>query len=75
MTGYGAGAVEGPTARLTVGKRISDKVYITFSRSINTAGNDLIVLLEYDQSAKLSWVLSRNEDGTYALDARVRHVF
>ncbi len=64
-----------PTARLTVGKRLSDKVYITFSRSIYTAGNDLIVLLEYDQSAKLSWVLSRNEDGTYALDARVRHVF
>ena len=45
------------------------------SRSINTAGNDLIVLIEYDQSAKLSWVLSRNEDNTYALDVRVRHVF
>jgi hypothetical protein len=64
-----------PTARLTVGKRISDKVYITLSRSINTAGNDLIVLIEYDQSQKLSWVLSRNEDNTYALDVRVRHVF
>jgi autotransporter translocation and assembly factor TamB len=64
-----------PTARLTVGKRISDKVYLTFSRSINTPGNDLVVLLEYDQNSRLSWVLSRNEDGTYALDARVRHVF
>jgi hypothetical protein len=64
-----------PTARLTVGKRISEKVYLTFSRTINTPGNDLVVLLEYDQNPRLSWVLSRNEDGTYALDARVRHVF
>jgi translocation and assembly module TamB len=64
-----------PTARLTVGKRISDKVYLTFSRSINMPGNDLVVLLEYDQSPRLSWIVSRNEDGTYALDARVRHTF
>jgi translocation and assembly module TamB len=65
-----------PTAMLTVGKRISDKVYLTFSRSVNTAGGGTqVVLLEYDQSARLSWIFSRNEDGTYALDVRVRHVF
>ena len=64
------------TARLTVGKRISDKVYLTFSRSLNTAGGGTqVILLEYDQSARLSWIVSRNEDGTYALDVRVRHVF
>ena len=33
------------------------------------------MLLEYDQSDRLSWILSRNEDRTYALDVRVRHVF
>ena len=65
-----------PTARLTVGKRISDKIYLTYSRSLNTPGGaDQVILLEYDQSEKLSWILSRNEDGTYALDVRVRHVF
>jgi hypothetical protein len=63
-------------ARLTVGKRISDKVYLTFSRSLNTAGGGTqVILLEYDQSQRLSWIVSRNEDGTYALDVRVRHVF
>jgi translocation and assembly module TamB len=63
-------------ARLTVGKRISDKVYLTFSRSLNTAGGGTqVILLEYNQSARLSWIVSRNEDGTYALDVRVRHVF
>jgi autotransporter translocation and assembly factor TamB len=64
-----------PTARLTVGKRISDKVYLTFSRSLNTPGGDQVLLLEYDQNERLSWVFSRNEDRTYALDVRVRHVF
>ncbi|HEX7486250.1 MAG TPA: translocation/assembly module TamB domain-containing protein, partial [Vicinamibacterales bacterium] len=65
-----------PTARLTVGKRISNKVYLTFSRSLNTPGGaDQVILLEYDQNDRLSWIFSRNEDGTYALDVRVRHVF
>jgi translocation and assembly module TamB len=65
-----------PTARLTIGKRVSDRVYLTFSRSLGTAINDQIVLLEYEESDRLSWILSRNEDQrTYALDFRVRHTF
>ena len=65
-----------PTARLTIGKRISDRVYLTFSRSLGTTINDQIVLLEYEESDRLSWILSRNEDTqTYALEFRVRHVF
>jgi hypothetical protein len=36
---------------------------------------DLLILLEYDQSDRLSWVLSQNEDRTYAIDFRVRHAF
>jgi hypothetical protein len=64
-----------PTARLTIGKRISDRVYVTYSRSLSTAINDQIILLEYDQGDRLSWVLSQNEDRTYALELRVRHTF
>jgi autotransporter translocation and assembly factor TamB len=65
-----------PTARLTIGKRISDRVYLTFSRSLGTISNDQIVLLEIDGSDRVSWILSRNEDSqTYALEFRVRHVF
>jgi hypothetical protein len=65
-----------PTARVTMGKRISSKVYLTFSRSLNTPGGaDQLILLEYDQNDRISWIFSRNEDGTYALDVRVRHVF
>jgi len=65
-----------PTARLTIGKRISDRMYLTFSRSLNSVQNDQIVLLEYDESDRVSWILSRNEDSqSYALEFRVRHVF
>jgi translocation and assembly module TamB len=64
-----------PSARVTIGKRISDRVYLTFSRSLSTTLNDQILLLEYDESDRLSWILSRNEDQTYAIEVRVRHTF
>jgi len=63
------------TARLTIGKRLSDRAYITWSKSLDASSRDFIILVEYDQSARLSWILSRNEDETYALEVRVRHVF
>ena len=63
------------SARVTIGKRISDRAYLTYSRSLNSALNDQILLLEYDQSDRMSWILSRNEDQTYAIEVRVRHVF
>lgn len=62
-------------ARLTIGTRISDRVYLTFSRSLTSATRDQVVLLEYDQTDHLSWVATQNEDKTYALEVRVRHVF
>jgi hypothetical protein len=62
-------------ARLTIGKRISDRAYLTFSRSLATSISDQILLLEYDATERLSWILSRNEDQTYALEFRVRRAF
>lgn len=66
-----------PSARVTLGKRISSKVYLTYSRTVGGGGinQEEIVLVEYEQSDRISWVLSRNEDRTFALDFRVRYVF
>ena len=50
-------------------------MYLTYSRSIASTTQDQIILIEFDQSDRMSWILSRNEDRTYALDVRVRHVF
>ena len=65
-----------PGARVTVGQRISRRVYLTYSRSLDNTSLDYdILLLEYSQSDRVSWVLSRNQDGTFALDFRVRYRF
>ncbi|HEY6506616.1 MAG TPA: translocation/assembly module TamB domain-containing protein, partial [Vicinamibacterales bacterium] len=64
-----------PAARVTIGKRLSDRVYLTYSRSMSSSTHNQIILLEYDQTDKFSWILSRNEDRTYALDVRVRTTF
>jgi hypothetical protein len=65
-----------PAMRLTVLKRLSERLYLTYSRSLSSsATRNEIILLEFDQTDQLSWILSRNEDGTYALDWRVRKVF
>ena len=65
-----------PTARLIIGKRISDRVFLTFSRSFGTTINDQVVLLEVEATDRLSWLLSRNEDTqTYAVEFRVSRSF
>jgi hypothetical protein len=64
-----------PGARVTLGKRVSERVFLTYSRALNTTGQYDIILLEYEESDRISWVLSRNEDRTFALDFRIRHVF
>ena len=64
-----------PSARVTIGKRISDRVYLTYARSLSSSTRDEIILLEYDQTERLAWVLSQNEDRTYALEVRKRHAF
>jgi translocation and assembly module TamB len=64
-----------PGARLTIGKRLSDRIYLTYSRSLSSSQRNQIVLLEYDQTDRFSWIMSRNEDSTYALELRVRRTF
>jgi hypothetical protein len=64
-----------PAARVTIGKRISDRVYLTYARSLSSSTRDEIILLEFDQTDRLAWVLSQNEDRTYALEVRKRHTF
>ena len=64
-----------PAARVTIGKRLSDRIYLTYARSLSSSTRDEIILLEYDQSDSLAWVLSQNEDGTYALEVRKRLTF
>ena len=51
-----------------------DKLY-SVEEVIGSSFNDQLLLLEYDESDRLSWILSRNENETYSLEVRVRHTF
>ena len=64
-----------PSARITIGKRISDRIYLTYARSLSSSESAEIILVEFDQSDSLAWVLSQNEDRTYTLEFRKRHTF
>lgn len=63
-----------PSARIVFGRRISDRVYVTYSRTLSGAQNE-VILVEIDQSEQIQWVLSRNEDRSFAIDFRLRKVF
>ena len=66
-----------PSARVVIGKRISNRAYLTFARALGSSSSerDQIIVLEYDQNDRLGWVITQNGDGTFALDFRVRHRF
>jgi hypothetical protein len=60
---------------VTIGKRLSSRVYVTYSQALGAGHTEQIILVEYDQSDRLGWVLSRNEDNTFAIEFRVRHTY
>jgi hypothetical protein len=63
------------SARLVIGQRLSNRAYLTFSRGLGNAAREQIIVLEYDQNDRLSWIITQNGDHTFAIDFRVRHVF
>lgn len=62
-----------PSARLILGKRLSNRAYITFARPLGAAARDQILVLEYDQNDRLGWVITSNGDRTFSVDFRVQH--
>lgn len=62
-----------PSARLILGKRISNRAYITFARPLGMAAREQILVLEYEQNDRVGWVLTSNGDRTYSVDFRVQH--
>jgi translocation and assembly module TamB len=64
-----------PSARLILGRRLSNRAYLTFARALGGTQREQIIILEYDQSDRVGWVVTQNGDRTFALDFRVRHRF
>jgi hypothetical protein len=78
IPGFGSGGEGDPflaSARVVIGQRISNRVYLTYARALGTTREQIIVL-EFDQSDRLSWIITQNVDRrSFAIDFRVRHVF
>lgn len=62
-------------ARLVIGKRLSNRAYLTFARALGNSTREQIIVLEYDQNDRIGWIITQNGDRTFAIDFRVRHVF
>ncbi len=73
-----AGRGNDPTARITVGRKITKDLTITYSQNLTSSGQsgiDRIVLIEYRLSNRLSVVGFRNERGEIGFDMRLRKRF
>ncbi len=67
-----------PTARVTVGRRITKDLTITYSQNLTSGGGsglDRVALVEYRLSNRFSLVGIRNERGELGFDVRIRKRF
>ena len=65
-----------PTARLTIGKRLSNRAYLHLrARAGHDHPRDQIIVLEYDQCDRVGWVLTQTSDRQFSVDFRVRRSF
>ena len=63
-----------PTARVTVGRRITRDLSITYSTNL-ASNQDQVILVEYRATDRLSFVASRADDGSFGFDIRLRKRF
>ncbi|HQR39929.1 MAG TPA: translocation/assembly module TamB domain-containing protein [Blastocatellia bacterium] len=63
-----------PSARVTIGRQVNKNLSILYSTNISS-GEDQVIQLEYKLSNRFSLVASRDENGAYGLDIRVRKRF
>ncbi len=66
-----AGTGNDPTARITVSERISRDIVVTFSRNLST-NEEQVVVIEYDIGRGVSVTGTRDENGRFGIDFRLR---
>ena len=66
-----SGAGNDPTARITVSERIAKDLNVTFSRNLTT-NEEQIIVVEYLVSRNVSIVGTRDENGNFGVDFRLR---
>jgi translocation and assembly module TamB len=69
-----AGRGSDPTARITLGRRITKNLSLTYSTNVTT-GQEQIVVIEYQVNRNVSVIGTRDQDGSYGFDIRFRKRF
>jgi hypothetical protein len=67
------GGVTNPTARITVGKRLTPDLNVQYSTDLRGT-EERILSIEYTLSDRLSLLLTRNDPGGYGFDLRLRQL-
>jgi hypothetical protein len=62
-----------PDGRLILTRALPGNVWVMYARTFQRP--DEVIRVEYDQSERLTWVLTRNEDRSFSVEFRVRRVF
>lgn len=68
------GRFSNPTARVTLAKQLSRDLNVRYSSSV-TAAEDSIIVVEYTPRGPVSWIFSRDQDGSLGLDVRFHRSF
>ena len=63
-----------PAGRVTLIKALSSNVVLIYARTFRSDEQE-VISIEYDQSDRLTWVLTRNEDRTFSIDFRIRRQY
>ena len=71
LGGSGSGAQQNPGATVTIQQRVTSKIFVTFSTDV-TGTQGQVIQLEYRVSPRLSLSGTRDQNGGFAIDTRVR---
>ena len=70
---YMIGRFSNPTARVTLSKQVTPELNVRYSSSLADA-DEAIVIVEYARR-RVTWILTRDEDGSLGVDFRFRRTY
>ena len=68
------GRFSNPTARVTLGKQVTRDLNVRYSSSLSDA-EEAIIVVEYTPTGPVSWIFSRDQDGSLGVDVRFHRSF
>jgi translocation and assembly module TamB len=71
LGGSGSGGNQNPGATVTIQQRVTSKVFVTFSTDV-TSTNRQVIQLEYKVSPRFSLSGTRDQNGGFAVDTKIR---